>query len=39
VILVLDKAALVQAGSHDDLIRRAGQPYARLYRLQAEACR
>jgi integrase len=39
VILVLDKGALVQAGSHDDLIRRAGQPYARLYRLQAEAYR
>jgi ATP-binding cassette subfamily B protein len=37
-IVVLDGSRLVEAGSHDDLMRRGGL-YAELYRIQASAYR
>jgi ATP-binding cassette subfamily B protein len=38
LIVVLDGARVVQVGSHDELMARAG-PYAELYGIQAAAYR
>ena len=38
LIVVLDGARLVEAGTHEDLVARGGQ-YAELYNIQAAAYR
>jgi ATP-binding cassette subfamily B protein len=38
LIVVLDGAKLVEAGSHDELMARGGQ-YSQLYNIQAAAYR
>jgi len=36
LILYMDDSVIVEAGTHDDLIRRDGE-YARIWKLQAQA--